>query len=140
MKITKRQLKKIIREEYSRLKRQGLINENYPGLAPPGMAGPSQPQMHSSVRGAPEKGPSKLGGDSLLDFASTLLDHGVDFENLSPWMIDEYGGGWMSDSDKELLNSSDFFMELLEIAEAFQNKRMSRGQAQKQIEDAKEWA
>ena len=27
MKITKRQLKRIIREEYSRLKRQGLIRE-----------------------------------------------------------------------------------------------------------------
>ena len=29
MKITKRQLKRIIREEYSRLKRQGLIRESY---------------------------------------------------------------------------------------------------------------
>ena len=29
MKITKRQLKKIIREEYSRLKRRGLIKEQY---------------------------------------------------------------------------------------------------------------
>lgn len=29
MKVTKRQLKQIIREEYSRLKRQGLIRESY---------------------------------------------------------------------------------------------------------------
>ena len=29
MRLTKRQLKKIIREEYSRLKRRGLINEMY---------------------------------------------------------------------------------------------------------------
>ena len=29
MKITKRQLKRIIREEYSRLKRQGLIRESF---------------------------------------------------------------------------------------------------------------
>ena len=29
MKITKRQLKRIIREEYSRLKRRGLIKEQY---------------------------------------------------------------------------------------------------------------
>jgi hypothetical protein len=28
MKLTKRQLKRIIREEYSRLKRRGLIKEN----------------------------------------------------------------------------------------------------------------
>jgi len=33
MKLTKRQLKRIIREEYSRLKRQGLIKEHgYPDL------------------------------------------------------------------------------------------------------------
>ncbi len=30
MKITKRQLKRIIREEYSRLKRRGLIRESIP--------------------------------------------------------------------------------------------------------------
>ena len=35
MKITKRQLKRIIREEYSRLKRKSLIKENISG-APPG--------------------------------------------------------------------------------------------------------
>ena len=29
MKLTKRQLKRIIREEYTRLKRRGLIRENY---------------------------------------------------------------------------------------------------------------
>ena len=31
MRLTKRQLKRIIREEYSRLKRRGLINENLGG-------------------------------------------------------------------------------------------------------------
>lgn len=31
MRLTKRQLKRIIREEYSRLKRRGLIREFYPG-------------------------------------------------------------------------------------------------------------
>lgn len=34
MRLTKRQLKRIIREEYARLKRRGLIQENYaPGSA-----------------------------------------------------------------------------------------------------------
>ena len=32
MRLTKRQLKRIIREEYSRLKRQGLIKESRPQL------------------------------------------------------------------------------------------------------------
>ena len=32
MKISKRQLKRIIREEYSRIKRQGLIRENLGGI------------------------------------------------------------------------------------------------------------
>ena len=31
MRLTKRQLKRIIREEYSRLKRRGLIKEGIPG-------------------------------------------------------------------------------------------------------------
>ena len=35
MKITKRQLKRIIREEYTRLKRHGLIRESWEGRIPP---------------------------------------------------------------------------------------------------------
>ena len=44
MKITKRQLKRIIREEYSRLKRKGLINETtWP--EDPDMIDPNDPQF-----------------------------------------------------------------------------------------------
>ena len=52
MKITKRQLKRIIREEYSRLKSKGLISEMYTGGSGDhqGHAGLGSERKHSSQR------------------------------------------------------------------------------------------
>ena len=60
MKITKRQLKRIIREEYSKLKRRGLIRENVGG-APEGEwyiadIGFEQMAFHESVVDNPSDG------------------------------------------------------------------------------------
>ena len=48
MKITKRQLKRIIREEYTLLKKQGLISESYYGGGRPGRVSRSRMQMPNS--------------------------------------------------------------------------------------------
>ena len=52
MKITKRQLKRIIREEYTRLKRRGLINEHMYGSMdlPPSQYVKSGPQAPAAMK------------------------------------------------------------------------------------------
>ena len=74
MKLSKRQLKQIIREEYSRLKRRGLIRESL-----------SNNPMNGQLGG---KIGNPYGGDTIslvrsLNNAVTSLDHGDDPEEIA---------------------------------------------------------
>jgi hypothetical protein len=72
MRITKRQLKQIIREEYSRLKKQGLIKESWDDRMAD-MA-PSRPMSSMHMNMAPDYGQGEdygmEGEDTILDMAS----------------------------------------------------------------------
>ena len=75
MKITKRQLKRIIREEYTRLQRRGLIRENY-----------EEEEIIS-----PES-------DEYIDFVDlyhTMRDHGNAFWDM--WQSKCEENGWSTD-------------------------------------------
>ena len=67
MRLTKRQLKRIIREEYSRLKRRGLIRET--GRKPRNLGNNVIDHRH----------PSEMGQPSLQDYEE--MDDNAEFDN-----------------------------------------------------------
>ena len=87
MRLTQGQLKRIIREEYSRLKRQGLIKESWDDL----MADmtPNRPMSSMHMNMAPDYGQGEEygmeGEDTILDMASQ--PGGIHIDEL----VDMYG-------------------------------------------------
>tara|TARA_B100000700_G_C15044758_1_gene857286 strand:+ start:845 stop:1249 length:405 start_codon:yes stop_codon:yes gene_type:complete len=81
MKITRKQLKRIIKEEYSKLKRKGLIKESgyygYGGHEGGSMAG--HPGMGSEM---PPPGPRKFTG--WMEFID-MVEH-QDYDSASAWL------------------------------------------------------
>ena len=88
MKITKRQLKQIIREEYSRLKRQGLIREH---------AGDEHHEHpHADVPSRPGGGYNSADANALADELMEAFpygcsyDDGLEYALMSGYTEDDY--------------------------------------------------
>ena len=93
MKITKKQLKRIIREEYSKLKRRGLIEENIQDTLP-GSSWAASAEQHELEEMSPEfyldqlmKQEYDAGGYSNVD---ELLDDGALFQELQMDVADRF--------------------------------------------------
>ena len=91
MRLTKRQLKRIIREEYSRLKRRGLIKEM--GMVGDGLSG--------------MRGGMCDGADELINIAREFFDYSEGADLMSNWsmMLRKHGPeaqSWLNALEMEL--------------------------------------
>ena len=91
MRLTKRQLKRIIREEYTRLKRRGLISEM--GMVGDGLSG--------------MRGGMCDGADELINIAREFFDYSEGAELMSNWsmMLRKHGPeaqSWLNALEMEL--------------------------------------
>ena len=90
MKLSKRQLKRIIREEYTRLKRQGLIRETYDdNYSLSGtLGGPVDPASLELGKGdyAPYGDKDNLDQELLDSFASSIVSMGETVEDFMEYI------------------------------------------------------
>ena len=98
MRLSKRQLKRIIREEYSRLKRRGLIREMSQWQENPNMIGQEYYTSDMDVHAAADQEMEAI----RSDYGQDVLDN-LCAMNLSAQDIDDMAGGWGETIEEEAI-------------------------------------
>ena len=100
MRLTKRQLKRIIREEYSRLKRKGLIKE-MAFQSNPNMQGQEYFTKDQTVHSAA----LQMVEDMISDYGLEVVEN-LHAMNLTARDIDDMAGGWDDSPEAEAVSDA----------------------------------